>query len=74
MCTCTADGTILPICFTVPLNQLYKFSVVNKQGQPVSIKKQRQTKPTNINNYININNNSGNINVDRPVRQSIYWY
>ena len=55
MCTCTADGKILPIDFTVPLDQLSKFSVVNELGEPVSTKKQR---------YININNNSGNININ----------
>ena len=28
MCTCTADGNTLPIYFTVPFDQLSKFSVV----------------------------------------------
>ena len=36
MCTCTAGGKILPIYFTVPLDQLSKFGVVNEAGQPVS--------------------------------------
>ena len=74
-CTCTADGKILPICFTVLLDQLSKFSVVNEQGQPVSTKKQRQIHPTNINNNININinitNNINSFNIpnnNKPVR------
>ena len=60
MCPCTADGKILPIYFTVPFNQLSKFSEVNEQGQPVSTKKQITTKAIDINNNISINN----INVD----------
>ncbi len=78
MCTCTAEGKILPIYFTVPLNQLSKFSVVNEHGQPVSTKKQTQNKQPsgNITNITNNVTNNIQVNIfniphnDKPVRDS----
>ena len=61
MCTCPAEGKILLIYFTVPLDQLSKFSVVNEevnQYQPV--------RDTAGNQYTGTE--SGNMNNDELIK------